>query len=125
MKNIPLRILKLLSIILLLLFALVVVRSAYPDHHFFDGPGWFIMLRDAPEEHDYTGQAGKGLVVGTTEDTLVFSTLSGTGGSSSTALPNDAFILLHVDQTSLQHNTTETHYTFVLHNQGILYHDGT
>jgi hypothetical protein len=63
LKDIPLRILKLLSIILLLLFALVVVRSAYPDHHFFDGPGWFIMLRDAPEEHDYTGQAGKGLVV--------------------------------------------------------------
>jgi hypothetical protein len=72
-----------LKIVLIIIAFCLLVNDAWPDHHFFDGPGWFIQLRDAPPEHDYTGQAGRGFVVSGAVDGLVFSTLSGGGGGAS------------------------------------------
>jgi hypothetical protein len=42
-------------------------------HNFFGGPGQFIRLRDAPEEHDYTDQAGNMLSVNSAEEALEFT----------------------------------------------------
>jgi hypothetical protein len=44
----------------------------------------FIELRDAPEEQSYEGQAGRGVVVNTAEDALIFSSIAGGGASNET-----------------------------------------
>ena len=63
----------------LLLLLVAVPGGTQPD--FWVDSDWFIYLYDAPPEHDYSGQTGRGLVGNTTEDGLIFSTITGTGGA--------------------------------------------
>jgi hypothetical protein len=74
---------KYLAIIIMALLLCMIASDKPTAQTYFWEIDEFIELRDAPEEQSYEGQAGRGVVVNTAEDALIFSSIAGSGGGAS------------------------------------------